>query len=81
MKTLEQIKNDYADELGYMSWKYMLLHFVEKQQGALLDLHFNEVMILAQKECLKRASENFIGASKFAVDTRNSITNKNNIIK
>ena len=68
MKTLEQIKNDYAVDLGYMSWKYMLSHFVETKQSALLNLHFNEVMKIYAMECLKLASEN-------------GIKDENNIIK
>lgn len=40
-----------------------------------------DLTLLAQKQALQNASENFIGASSFAVDTRKAITNENNIVK
>lgn len=86
MKTLEQIKNDYALSKGYLSWKSLLstlsfnTDFICKYE--------NEVMVLVQKECLKRASENAktiksgnSGSWYDASVNKESITNENNIIK
>lgn len=83
MKTLEQIKNDYAVSKGYLSWKGLLavlsfdLDFICK--------HENEVMKIYAMECLKLASEK-IDTSCFRsqsdyIFTVKEITNENNIIK
>lgn len=74
MKTLEQLKNDYAVSKGYLSWKSLLstlsfdIDFICK--------HENEVMKIYARECLELASEHFeANCNKYA------ITNENNIIK
>lgn len=77
MKTLEQIKNDYAVIKGYRDWG----DFINYLPCYKLEKHMDNICVISQKECLKLASENFIGSSDFAVDTRNAITNENNIIK
>lgn len=91
MKSLEDIKNDYATNLGYMSWRFMLAHLVQSKQSSLLNLHINNVMILAQKQALKNASESVTTVHhkeckkedviKAIHYTKHSITNENNIIK
>ena len=81
MKTLEQIKNDYAVSKGYLSWKGLLavlsfdLDFICK--------HENELMKIYAMECLKLAYENaeFYQDGDLAVLDYDSITNENNIIK
>ena len=81
MKTLEQIKNDYAVSKGYLSWKGLLavlsfdLDFICK--------HENEVMKIYAMECLKLAYKNaeFYQDGDLAVLDYDSIINENNIIK
>lgn len=84
MKTLEQIKNDYAKVQHYDNWDSLL----NKQESlANIEWHYNNIIELAQKECLKLASENawngyvVTGMQEVADDVKKSITNKNNIIK
>lgn len=52
MKTLEQIKNDYAVSKGFRYWSYLL------SSTSMLDEHINEVMKIYAMECLKLASQN-----------------------
>lgn len=85
MKTLEQIKNDYAVSKGYLSWKSLLstlsfdIDFICK--------HENEVMKIYARECLKLAADNakadhhLIHIEWEPVVIKGSITNENNIIK
>lgn len=53
---LEQIKNDYAVSVGFENWRNLFLNTSECFES--FEYYENELMILAQKECLKRASEN-----------------------
>lgn len=77
MKTLKQIKNDYATKQGFANWYELITYCNEKY----LDHYITEVMKIYAMECLELACENLIGYPNFSVDTRNLITNENNIIK
>lgn len=79
MKTLEQIKNDYAVSVGYNNW--LDLEYDMYGTAKQISKHWEVICLLIQKECLELASENLIGSPDFSVDTRNAITNENNIIK
>lgn len=82
MKTLEQIKNEYAVSKGFICWSHLL------SSTSMLDEHINEVMKIYAMECLKLASENafnkdvYIGYGEISEGkVKESITNENNIIK
>ena len=93
MKTLQEIKEDYAQEQGYDDWDELS----EKNNYADdYELHWTSVCIRAQKEALEKAAENakvkmeeyYVGevaghigltASKPVV-ARTSITNPENLI-
>lgn len=79
---LEQIKNDYAVGIGYDDWKSMLTEIFQFSVDEIIE-HENEVMILAQKECLKRAVNNKVLYPYKGIPLINSedVTNENNIIK
>lgn len=88
MKTLEQIKNDYAISKTFKDWEDLLKYFmVENSKFYISNIikHENEVMKIYAMECLKLASENFetvyYGNDVLHTATRNQITNENNIIK
>lgn len=85
MKTLEQIKNEYAKVEHYDNWDSLL----NKQESLVnIEWHYNNIIKLAQMECLKLASDKAMLNWKFIpfeyyspfVD-KESITNENNIIK
>lgn len=78
MKTLEQLKNDYAVSKGYGDFDDLLINVINYE---ILSEQINEVMKIYAMECLELACENLIGYPNFSVDTRNAITNENNIIK
>ena len=83
MKTLEQIKDDYAVSQGFENWRNLFLNTSECFES--FEYYENEVMILTQKECLKLASENafnhFIAVSdSVQTNVRKAITNENNIV-
>jgi len=92
MKSLEQIKNDYAVTQGYKEWLDLVLcistsNAIKSNYSklTLIETHMDNICILAQKECLKSASEN-IDTSCFRsksdyIFTVKEITNENNIIK
>lgn len=80
---LEQIKNEVCIKHGFVNYTEFLYTCKDIKQ---LDDIINELNYLAQKECLKRASENaeVIFDHKNTVDygyLEESITNDNNIIK
>ena len=80
---LEQIKNNYAVSQGYKSWFNLLCSALPNTTKS---RYINEVMILVQKECLKRASENaYLNGSEYSrcgcEINKESITNEINIIK
>lgn len=80
MKTLEQIKNEYAKNIGYGDWENLDYNVNDSKE---FDEHWKNVCVIAQKECLKLAYENdeFYQDSDLAVLDYDSITNENNIIK
>lgn len=86
MKTLEQIKNDYAVSEGFDDWWHLDFY---TSDWDLLNNHWKNVCIIAQKECLKIASYNvdyeytFLYSSERNVgdEVAKQITNENNIIK
>lgn len=80
MKTITQIKDDLAKEQGYSSYQ----EYIKAINGNFycaerLEKFYDEVINRTAKEALKNASENFLGASDFARDTKESILNESNI--
>ena len=75
MKTLEQIKNDYAVTQSFQNWIHLMQYHILIDSQHVLDAHFNNVMTITQKECLKLASEDL------EWHEMQKITNENNIIK
>lgn len=55
MKTLQQIKNEYAVKWNFEHW----IDLLECNSGLEfeIDRHINELLTLVQKECLKNASD------------------------
>lgn len=88
MKTLEQIKNEYAKSKGYSYWNDILLN---NDEFTIDNIYVDELLILVQKECLKNASDNVMTTHHILESqddiiqsvqyTKQSITNENNIIK
>lgn len=92
MKTLEQIKNDYAISVGCETWENLVIdHFHDGLHVIdMLIEHENEVMKIYAMECLKLANNNLqysaldldINDLPFDYyDMQESIINENNIIK
>lgn len=83
MKTLEQIKDDYSIEQGFLSWDDLIESHFFDGLSAINDLisHENEVMKIYAMECLKLASENVCLFKGNGLIDYDSITNENNIIK
>lgn len=82
MKTLEQIKNDYAVSKGYIDWHSVIriyaLEYIEYEEYLFLE---NEVMKIYAMECLKLANKN-LSLEECGFDDRDyGITNEKNIIK
>lgn len=85
MKTLEQIKNDYAKDLGYYDWENLMTEVCYFNNEEFFN-HENELLILVQKECLKNAEkstiEQYLRPKTLNYDELGKlITNENNIIK
>lgn len=84
MKTLEQIKNDYAKSRGFADWEDLMTKVCYFDNEEFFNQE-NELLILVQKECLKNASENAdIKYSFYGNDVeinKESITNEKNIIR
>ena len=81
---LEQIKNNYAVSQGFENWRNLFLNTSECFES--FEYYENEVMILVQKECLKRASEKTAEQYVRPItlnyqEIKDLITNENNIIK
>lgn len=77
MKTLEQIKDDYAVSKGYKDWIDILE--TNREYPYLLSRLIDAVMKIYAMECLKLASERLIW--KEDKELLEDITNENNIIK
>lgn len=57
MKTLQQIKDEYAQEQGYEDWTHLLAyHILESSDG--IDNHINLVIQIVQDELKKKVFEN-----------------------
>lgn len=78
--TLDEIKNDHAIKMGFDNWNQL------RDQSPYIGKHENKVMRIAQRECLRLASEN----AKVIIDYKNNvdyaylektIIDDNNIIK
>ena len=80
MKTLEQIKNDYAVSKGYDNFCDIIFDFDGMNIHEVSE-HIDEVMKIYAMECLKRASENLLNSGFFTIEADKVITNENNIIK
>lgn len=82
MKTLEQIKNEFAVSKGYRDWESLMIEVCYFSNEEFFK-HENKVMKIYARECLKLASENAY-IEPMGMMTRvdkYSITNENNIIK
>lgn len=87
MKTLDEIKTEWAKDHSYENY-FEFLDLTRKcdtdhvfiMDGAVSQIAKRFAKEVA-KEALKNASENFLGASDFARDTRQSILNESNIPK
>lgn len=87
MKTLEQIKNDYAIKRGFDSWYDLYSSCVFKINE--FEKHTDKVCKIAQIECLKLASLNidykytflYNSVKNVGDEVAKQITNENNIIK
>jgi len=76
MKTISNIKEQYAREMGYSDWNEVL---DSADLPVELEMHYDRLLVMVAREALKNASENFLGQSDFAKDTRNAILDENNI--
>lgn len=91
MKTLEQIKNDYAISKGYEDFNSLVNWEQNNDDNIVLNSNINEVMKIYAMECLKLASENVICNENYIningievlneFSVKQSITNENNLIK
>ena len=57
MKTLQEIKNNYAQEQGYEDWD-TFLNYYGGRHPEWFDQHWTEICIRAQKKALEKAAEN-----------------------
>ena len=82
MKTLEEIKNNYAKEQGFENWHEIKKAFRNKEITFLkFGRYENKVFELIQQEQQKVIAKNvFIDWSTQAID-KSSIINENNIIR
>lgn len=86
MKTLEQIKNEFAISKGLADWEDVVDGFkCEYLSFSKFSEYIDQVMKIYAMECLKLASENaYTKDVRFTDDVevdKESITNENNIIK
>lgn len=81
MKTLETLKNTYAQEQGFPDWEGLQADCYGTNE---LEDHMNEICIRAQKSALEKAGNNAklkrINNEQFIIVDRASITNKENLI-
>jgi hypothetical protein len=82
MKTLQEIKNHYAQEQGYEDWEDLI---EDNWKTILMESHMNEICIRAQKLALEKASENatmlFDAVYDWHAVNKESIINENNLIR
>lgn len=84
MKTLLEIKNQYAQELGYKSWSEIM--FLNNRNPIAVENHMNEICIRAQKASLEKAAEStsiqYVRPKTFNYkEIENFITNPENLIR
>lgn len=90
---LQTLKNTYAQEHGYEDWRDLQLQTFDKW---LMDNHWQEICIRAQKESLEKAAENaeitcsrktthckqcYGGGCENPIVEKESITNPENLIR
>ena len=93
MKTLQEIKNHYAQEQGYEDWEDLI---EDNWKTILMESHMNEICIRAQKAALEKAAENaeitcsrktthckqcYGGGCENPIVEKESITNPENLIR
>ena len=82
MKTLQEIKNHYAQEQGYEDWEDLI---EDNWKTILMESHMNKICIRAQKLALEKASENatmlFDAVYDWHAVNKESIINENNLIR
>ena len=82
MKTLQEIKNHYAQEQGYEDWEDLI---EDNWKTILMESHMNEICIRAQKAALEKAAENatmlFDAIYDWHAVNKESIINENNLIR
>ncbi len=88
MKTLENLKNNYAQEHGYSDWEDLVrlnILIVDAENEYELDKHYTKICIRAQKAALEKAAENAMVDSDLTGQTywvdSDSITNPENLIR
>lgn len=85
MKTIERIKNDYAQEQHYNDWESLIY----KQESIRnIEWHYKNIILLIQEECLHNAYKNAKiepyqphSSITFHKVVKESIINENNILK
>lgn len=83
MNSLSQIKDTYAKEYGYEDWDEMSNDWAIWHH---MEYHMGNILILAQKQALKNASESAdihypLENNYNACVDKQSILNENNIVK
>ena len=89
MKTLEEIKNEFAKNNNYKNWsEFMILN---SRNSILIEKAMDEIIMLVQQEQQKLIAENVFNANNYTVEDgiqlitdnkiKSSIINENNIIK
>lgn len=84
---LEQIKDDYVRDNFLASHEldnwYDFQYYFASKHPEWFENHWENIVQIAQKECLKRASENAEASTSYSNPyvISESITNENNIIK
>lgn len=79
MKTLEQIKNEFAKDLGYYNWENLMTEVCYFSNEEFFN-HENELLILVQKECLQNAFNSEVN-SGVCETVANRIADDQNIIR
>ena len=85
MKTLQDIKDEYAQEQGYEDWRE-LRKFQQDYNNLYFERDMNEICLRAQKAALKNAAENtedlkYIDVGGYRILDTTSIINEQNLIR
>ena len=82
MKTIQEIKENYAQEQGYEDWEQLEMRTWSDEQ---MGIHWTEICMHAQKEALEKAAENAKIEMDFQLDwhsiNKESITTPENLIR